>query len=183
MLQWRCIRKRRLGQDMSLANAFNNAAAGAPFVPLDRKALGQELIDLARRPMDGASQNLNINQRAQELLDKGADITVTDAEHGRTALIWAVQSGRLRIVEAILKHEPNLNARGNDGQSAMDIALKNPNKNKQIVDLLRKAQDAARAKLIEELNDMRSRRDFTPLKPLNIQKRPHRRGNNGQGRR
>lgn len=167
---------------MGLANAFN-AAAGSGFAPLDRKALGQELIDLARRPMDGASQNLNINQRAQELLDKGADVSVTDAEQGRTALIWAAHSGRLRILEAIIKREPNLNARGKDGLSAMDVAVRN--KNKQVIDMLKKAQDAARAKLIEELGDMRSRRDFTPLKPVNIHKRPTRRGggNNGQGRR
>lgn len=153
---------------MSLANAFN-AAAGNTAPPVDRQALGRELVELASRPMDGSSQNINITQRVEALLNAGADLSVRDEKHGRTALIWAAHYCRARILGAILDRKPNLHARDNDGLSAMDHAVRG--KNKVGINMMQKALDTERAELMAELGDMSSRRDFTPLRPANIKKR------------
>lgn len=157
---------------MSLAGTFNDAAAIPP--PVDRQALGRALLELAGRPMDGNSQNLNINQRAEELIRGGADIEVTDAQ-GRTPLLCAAKVGRLRIVDMLLAAGAKIGHRDNENKSALDIARRN---NKKVIESLKKAEQALRV----ELSDMSSRRDFVPLRPVNVHKRrrPHAPGQ-GQG--
>lgn len=156
---------------MSLSQSFNTAAAN-PIAPGTSPAvLGYALLDLVKRPMDGASGNLNINADAQELIRKGASLDVRDEQHGRTAVIWATIHCRAKILGTILEKLPALDARGNDGMTAMDHALKN--KNKLAIGLLQKAQGEAKARLMQDLGDVRSRRDFAPLKPANIRKRRH----------
>lgn len=160
---------------MSLTNTFNGATALPP--PVDRQALGRALLELAGRPMDGNSQNLNINQRAEELIRGGADIEVTDAQ-GRTPLLCAAKAGRLRIVDMLLAAGANIGHRDNDGRSALDMARRN---NKKVIESLKNAEQAFRARLRQEMGDVTSRRDFTPLRPLNVHKRRPRPQGQGQG--
>ncbi len=169
---------------MSLSQSFNAAAAGTSPIALGASPvdLGRQLLGLVKRPMDGASGNLNINTEAQELLRKGASLEVRDEEHGRTAVIWATIHCRAKILGAILEKFPALDARGDDGMTAMDHAVKN--KNKLAIGLLQKAQGEAKARLMQDLGDVRSRRDFSPMKPMNVQKRRHNMLNHhGQGKR
>ncbi len=51
----------------------------------------------------------------------------------------------------------------------MDHAVRG--KNKVGINIMQKALDDARAQLMAEIGDMSSRRDFTPLRPLNVHKR------------
>jgi hypothetical protein len=158
---------------MSLAETFNQNSAAPP--PIDRQALGHALLELAGRPMDGNSQNLNINQRAESLIRGGADIEVTDAQ-GRTPLLCAAKAGRLRIVDMLLAAGANIRHRDKDGLGAPDLVRKN---NKKILESLGNAEQVFRMRLRQELDDVSSRRDFTPLRPLKVHKRrprPH-----GQG--
>ncbi len=169
---------------MSLTQSFNAAAAASSPLALGVSPadLGRQLLDLVKRPMDGASANLNINQEAQDLLRKGASLDVRDEQHGRTAVIWATIHCRAKILGAILEKQPALDARGDDGMTAMDHALKN--KNRLAIGLLQKAQGEAKARLMQDLGDVRSRRDFVPMKPMNVQKRHHNTLNrHGQGKR
>lgn len=167
---------------MSLMQPFNAAAAGQPLVLETAADLGVQLLDLVKRPLDGNKANLNINERAQDLLRRGAALDIKDPEQGRTAVIWATVNCRAKILGAILDRHPALDARGNDGLSALDHALKK--KDKLAIGLLQQAQADARKRLMQELGDVTSRRDFTPLKPANIRKRRHELINpHGQGRR
>lgn len=169
---------------MSLSQSFNAAAAASSPIALGASPadLGRQLLDLVKRPMDGASTNLNINQDAQNLISKGASLDVRDEQHGRTAVIWATIHCRAKILGAILEKQPALDARGDDGMTAMDHAVKS--KNKLAIGLLQKALGDAKARLMQDLSDVRSRRDFAPMKPMNVQKRRHNMLNHhGQGKR
>lgn len=159
---------------MSLLGDFNSAAALPPSV--DRQALGRELLELAARPMDGTAKNLGISQRLEELLAEGADLEVTD-EQGRTPLLCAAKSGRLRILDAVIKGGANIRHRDKNGACARDLVLK---KNKRILQSLEKAEEALQGQLRQEASDPSSRHDVTVLRPLNIRKRH---GHRPQGQR
>lgn len=167
---------------MSLVQPFNDAAVGTPLVLETPADLGRQLLDLVKRPLDGNSANLHINERAQDLLRRGAALDVKDSEYGRTAVIWATIHCRAKILGSILAQHPALDTRGNDSLCALDHAVKN--RNKLAIGLLQKAQADAHQRLMQDLADVTSRRDFTPLKPANIRKRRHEILNpHGQGRR
>lgn len=163
---------------MNLSQTFNAAASGnlpTFAAPTSADGLGRQLLDLVSRPMDGHAKNLNITEQAQELIRNGADLNMRDSAQARTPLIWATVYCRAKILGAILAQDPDLNARGTDGMTALDHAKKN--KNRLALQLLEKAQARQREQLMQELHDMRSRRDFSALKPAKVRKR----GRNGQG--
>ncbi|MDP2205654.1 MAG: hypothetical protein Q8K65_05050 [Alphaproteobacteria bacterium] len=161
---------------MSLLGDFNTAAAPSP--PIDRQAMGRELLALAARPMDGNSQNLNLTVRAETLVHTGADLEVTD-DNGRTPLLCAAKSGRLRILDAIIAGGANTRHRDKDGATARDLVAR---KNKKIIQSLEKAEEKLKETLRQEARDTSSRRDFSALRPLKVHKRkPRPRGGQGQG--
>jgi cytohesin len=56
----------------------------------------------------------------RELLDKGADVNVTD-EEGCTPLIWAVLAGSVEAVELFLARGADPNCKNSDGETPMHI--------------------------------------------------------------
>lgn len=157
---------------MSLSQSFNQAsyatAAPAPAAATPQM-LGQELLDLVSRPMDGNSANLNISTRSKELIDKGADLTQRDATHGRTALIWTAIYFRTFIMRGIIDKGADLDAQDNDGKTAIDHAT--ALKIKPAIEILQKAKDDIRAQVLKEARDMTTRRDFSAMRPLALRKR------------
>jgi hypothetical protein len=161
---------------VSLLGNFNTAAAPTP--PIDRQGMGRELLTLAARPMDGNAQNLNLTVRAEELVSAGADLEVTD-ENGRTPLLCAAKSGRLRILDAIIAGGANIRHRDKNGASARDLAAR---KNKKIIQSLEKTEETLQRQLRQEASDPAARRDVLVLRPLNVRKRHgHRPQGQGQG--
>jgi len=161
---------------MNLLGDFNTAAANPSSA--DRQEMGRELLALAARPMDGNPQNLNLTVRAETLVREGADLEVTDNK-GRTPLLCAAKSGRLRILDAIIAGGANIHHRDHDGATARDLVTR---KNKKIIQSLEKAAEALKEKLRQEACDTSLRRDFSALRPLKVHKRRTRSGPGlGQG--
>lgn len=158
---------------MSLAGQFN-AAAKVEAIP-SAYSLGMELLALTQRKQDGASGNHTINDDATALVDKGADLTVTDAQHGRTPLMWASIYCRHKIIRAILSKNPDILAQDNDGKTALELARKF--KKKPAIELLEAAETQRRVQVIQEAKDVTTKRETKVFKPLNIKKR----GGQGQG--
>lgn len=158
---------------MSLAGQFNTAASAqaspSPY------SLGLELLALTQRKQDGASGNHTINDDAIALVEKGASLTVTDAKHGRTPLMWASIYCRHKIIRAILSRNPNILAQDNDGKTALDLARKF--KKKPAIELLEAAEVQRRAQVMQEAKDVTTKRETKIFKPLHLKKR----GGQGQG--
>lgn len=155
---------------MSLSQSFNQASQNGPAAPVvTPQTLGQELIDLVSRPMDGNSANLNISTRSKELIDQGADLTQRDATHGRTALIWTAIYFRTFILRGIIDKGADLDAKDNAGKTAIDHATEL--KIKPAIEILQKAKDDIRAQILKEARDMTSRREFSAMRPLALRKR------------
>lgn len=56
------------------------------------------------------------------LIDMGARVDAPDPETGHTPLIIAVEHGCRSVLVALLSHGADVNARANNGKSALDIA-------------------------------------------------------------
>ncbi len=72
-------------------------------------------------PLIRAIWNRNV-PIATMLLDHGADVNVRGDWNGMTPLHFAVQFTSLDLVEAILAHQPDMNAMDNNGATALDYA-------------------------------------------------------------
>jgi len=162
---------------MSMAQNFNTAAA-APVALQSSQTLGQELLALTMRKRDGASENRDLIERAIEMVDHNADLTVTDNEQERNALMWASYFCRARIVEAILKKAPeSILQQDKDGKTALDLAREK--KQKPAIALLEKASADYKQKILEEAEDIATKRDTVVRKPLRFKKRDQGRDNKG----
>lgn len=111
-----------------------------------REELGQELIALVSKPLDGAQGNMTLAERSLALLEQGAALEARDAE-GMTPLMWAARHYRRKIFNAVMEHNPDLLAVDNAGMTALDHAKKK--KQKLAIPVLEKA--FAKAAWDEEL--------------------------------
>lgn len=109
-----------------------------------REEMGQELIGLVSRPLDGAMGNMTLADRSIALLEQGASLEERD-EKGMTALMWAARHYRRNIFSAVMAKEPDLLATDNDGMTALDHARKK--KKKPAIAALEKPTEAAKKKL------------------------------------
>lgn len=109
-----------------------------------REKMGQELIALVSRPLDGASANKTLADEVQALLDAGASLEERD-DKSMTALMWAARHYRKKIFNAVMAKEPDLLATDNDGMTALDHAIKK--KKKPAIAALEKPTEAAKKKL------------------------------------
>jgi len=159
---------------MSLTTHFN-ATARAEATPTAQE-MGQQLLALVQRRRDGAPGNHDLNERAIELVAKGASLTVTDPEHGRTPLMWASVHCRHRIIRAILAREPDILQRDKDQKTALDLARQY--KEKPAIELLEEAETKRRAKVMAEAKNVTTARATAIRKPLRIKKKPQ--GRDGQ---
>ncbi|HEX2753266.1 MAG TPA: ankyrin repeat domain-containing protein [Alphaproteobacteria bacterium] len=159
---------------MSIKDPFN-AAAQAETIP---KALGQQLLVLVQRKQDGAPGNHDLNERAIALVDQGASLTVTDPEHGRTPLMWASIYCRHRIIRAILARDPDILCRDKDNKTALELAQKY--KSRPAVVLLEEAEEKRRAKVMEEAQDVSTRRETLIRKPLRLKNKAQGQDRGGQ---
>lgn len=111
-----------------------------PATPLLGAALTNDTQAMKRLLSEGADPNegrffgspalvlaiINSNQSAvKAMLARGADAKVTD-RHGSTTLMWAVgsESPDIAIVDELLKHGVDPNARNNMGESALTWAVR-----------------------------------------------------------
>lgn len=162
---------------MSLAQSFNNAAGSAATAQQSPHALGLTLLELTMRRKDGDSANRDINERAAELIDQGASLSITDTEHKRTPLMWASYQCRPRIISAILnKNIDVVLMRDKDNKTALELAREK--KQKPAIELLEKAEAVYRAKILEEAKDVATKRTTVIRKPLSFKKKPQ--GQDGQ---
>lgn len=87
--------------------------------------------------------------RVNVLLADGADVDAVD-ESGNTPLILAIKIGNPRMIKLILAHNPDVNKRNKDGQTAFMIA--DHNGLSEIADQLKKvsADTSSRRSVINE---------------------------------
>lgn len=109
-----------------------------------RAEMGQELIALASRPMDGAAENLTLASRSIALLKQGASLEERDG-NGMTALMWASRHYRRKIFNAIIEKNPDPLVTDNNGLTALDHARQK--KQKPAIPVLEKATEAASRKV------------------------------------
>ena len=69
-----------------------------------------------------AAANSGDTGKLGQLLSQGADVNASDPESGDTALIAAVVTGQMAVVEFLLDHRPNLDIKDNNGQTALYVA-------------------------------------------------------------
>lgn len=162
---------------MSLSQSFNTNASGRAATALPSPhALGLELLELTMRKQNGDAAHHDLNERAIGLIENGASLTVTDATHHRTPLMWASIYCRHRIIRAILDKEPDILQRDNAGKTALDLARQF--KKKPAIELLEIAETKRRDRVLEEARDVATRQVTVIRKPLSLKKKPH--GRNGQ---
>jgi ankyrin repeat protein len=70
------------------------------------------------------------------LLNKGADVNARETETGSTPLHHAASWGRIEVVEVLVKLGADLNIKNRAGETALQAAIKN--EQKETADLLRK---------------------------------------------
>lgn len=148
---------------MALAQAFNTASQNTTA------ADAAELLMLLQRKCDGSSQNLGLYERAIELIKNGASLSVTDAEHGRTPLMWASFHCRAKVLDEILPRTDNPMVTDKEGKTALDHARKR--KHQPAIERLEKAEGQYRQRLLAELQDVSTKRDTKVMKTL-VFKRP-----------
>jgi ankyrin repeat protein len=61
----------------------------------------------------------------QLLITRGADPNIRDADEGFTALMFAAAEGQVEVIKALLSHGADVTIRDNDGDKALDFAVKN----------------------------------------------------------
>jgi ankyrin repeat protein len=61
----------------------------------------------------------------QLLITRGADPNIRDADEGFTALMFAAAEGQVEVIKALLSHGADVTIKDNDGDKALDFAVKN----------------------------------------------------------
>lgn len=112
------------GHTETVIALLNNMSELSPEV-------GNELLMLAA--------GLGHKKIAAALLDKGVSPNATGIKK-RTALMAAVAFDKLELVKLLLKHGADINARDEDGATALQVAQDKDSK-QEIIDLLRNRQD------------------------------------------
>jgi len=77
---------------------------------------------------------------AKLLIEKGANVNITDDRQGITVLMYAVAGRNIEIIKLLLKHGANVNDKNNEGKTALDIAMafSSPNRT-EIIRILKAA--------------------------------------------
>jgi len=57
--------------------------------------------------------------QVRKLLREGADVNAKDEKYGRSALMWAVMSGKTNMTRLLIKNGADVNAKDRNGQTAM----------------------------------------------------------------
>ena len=70
-----------------------------------------------------------------DMLRKKVDVNVQDHKKGRTALMYAVVTGKVAVVKRLVRAKANMNLKTKDGDTALSLAI-NVGKNKKIIKLL-----------------------------------------------
>ncbi len=86
-----------------------------------------------------AAANSGDTGKLGQLLSQRGDVNASDPASGDTALIAAVVSGQMAVVEFLLEHRPNLDIKDSSGQTALYLAAAKGDAALPIVDLLLKA--------------------------------------------
>ena len=71
-----------------------------------------------------AAANRGRFEAAKLLLDYGADPNTMESNRGQNALMWATAEGYTQLVELLLKHDAEVNARSNSGFSPLLFAAR-----------------------------------------------------------
>ena len=61
----------------------------------------------------------------QLLITRGADPNIRDTGEGFTALMFAAAEGQVEVIKALLSHGADVTIKDNDGDKALDFAVKN----------------------------------------------------------
>lgn len=94
----------------------------------------EELHDLNTQLKEAVHIGSHNEKLVTDLLDKGADVNVTDA-YGRTPLMRAVERNKITIIRILLQRGANVKSKDEMGRSAMDRAEEIGNN--AVIDLLK----------------------------------------------
>jgi len=78
--------------------------------------------DIYFSPLGYAISKQKDTAMIEELLKRGGDVNIRDSETGETLLIFATKYSSSEVVKALIDAGADLNARNNDGKTALTIA-------------------------------------------------------------